>query len=126
MANSEVISIFEALYKTFPHIISTQVLEILSTFYGYPILDVSAINVDSLIKDILPIHYILNNQVLPLSKYGSNLKLAVVDPTNKICLNTISFKTGLNIDPVLIEESKLARFFIQNNDYFKTIKFRFI
>ena len=121
MVEQDGVSVFDALYKIVPDLTAHQVMSVLSSFYGYPMLDVSAIELDSIIKDILPISYILNNQVLPLSKYNNSLKLAITDPTNKACLEAISFKTGLIIEPILVEEEKLINLFMKNGNYFKTI-----
>ncbi len=121
LALDEDISIFDALYKLIPDLNSKRVINALSAFYGYSILDVTTLDFDNLIKDILPINFILDNQILPLIKSDNKLQLAVVDPTNKECLELVAFKTGLIVEPVLVEEHQLLALFAQNSRYFKTI-----
>src|SRR2546421_12959793 len=43
--------------------------------------------------------------VLPLSRVGATLTLAMVDPTNVFAMDDIKFMTGLNIEPVVVSEA---------------------
>jgi len=46
-------------------------------------------------------------QVLPLSRVGSSLTLAMVDPTNVFAMDDIKFMTGFNIEPVVASEAAI-------------------
>src|SRR5690606_22884365 len=59
----------------------------------------------SLVKDKL----IRQHLTLPLFKRGKRLFVAVADPTSLEALDEIKFHTGLNVDPILVEEDKLER-----------------
>ena len=50
----------------------------------------------------------LKFQVLPLSRVGSSLTLAMVDPTNVFAMDDIKFMTGFNIEPVVASETAIA------------------
>ncbi|OGT53106.1 MAG: hypothetical protein A3E84_02455 [Gammaproteobacteria bacterium RIFCSPHIGHO2_12_FULL_42_13] len=50
---------------------------------------------------------IRHHHAYPLQLVGSDLYLAIADPSNHAALETISFHTGWNIKPVLIPEDKL-------------------
>jgi len=49
-----------------------------------------------------------NHQVVPLTKRGNRIAVALADPTNLRALDEIRFQTGLAVDPVVVEASKLA------------------
>jgi type IV pilus assembly protein PilB len=46
-------------------------------------------------------------QILPLSRVGSSLTVAMVDPTNVFAMDDIKFMTGFNIEPVVASESAI-------------------
>ncbi len=46
-------------------------------------------------------------QILPLSRVGSSLTVAMVDPTNVFALDDIKFMTGFNIEPVVASEKSI-------------------
>ncbi|HKJ95276.1 MAG TPA: type IV-A pilus assembly ATPase PilB, partial [Gammaproteobacteria bacterium] len=46
---------------------------------------------------------------LPLYRRGKRLFVAVSDPTNLQALDEMKFHTGINTEPILVEEDKLAR-----------------
>ena len=46
-------------------------------------------------------------QVVPLSRVGSTLTIAMVDPTNVFAMDVIKFMTGLNVEPVVASETSI-------------------
>ena len=121
-AAHERVSIINAISKVKPEITVHKIMNILASFYGIPVLDIDAFNLDFMPVGLISMDVIINNRIVPLVKRGKLLKLAVVDPTNKELFDSISFKTGLKIDLILVEESQLERVINQNSsNYFKTI-----
>jgi type IV pilus assembly protein PilB len=45
--------------------------------------------------------------VLPLSRVGATLTLAMVDPTNVFAMDDVKFMTGLNVEPVVVAEASI-------------------
>lgn len=78
--------------------------------FGTPVFDLSCINPDAIPKGIVDAKLIQKHHVLPLFKRGNRLFLAVSDPTNLHALDEVKFNTGLNIDAILVEANKLAKF----------------
>ena len=76
--------------------------------FGDPILDLSAFQRDSLIRDLVDPKLITKHHVLPLFRRGSRLYVAVADPTNLPALEEIRFNTGLNVETIIVEEDKLT------------------
>ncbi|MFZ5698143.1 MAG: type IV-A pilus assembly ATPase PilB [Pseudomonadota bacterium] len=77
--------------------------------FGDPLLDLAAIDLTSLPRDIVGEALITKHQVLPLMKRGSRLFIAVADPTNLQALDDIRFNTGLNTEAIVVEADKLAQ-----------------
>ena len=76
--------------------------------FGYPQLDLSAVDFDTVPKNLVETKFLVNHRVLPLGKRGNRVFLAISDPTNQQALDEIKFATGLVIEPVVVEDGKLG------------------
>jgi len=76
--------------------------------FGVPIIDLSAFDLEAVPKDIVKERLIRQHNAMPLIKRGVRLFVAVSDPTNLQALDEIKFHTGVNTEPILVEEDKLA------------------
>ncbi len=76
--------------------------------FGVPIIDLAAFDLDSIPKDLVKERLIRQHNALPLIRRGVRLFVAVSDPTNLQALDEIKFHTGVNTEPILVEEDKLA------------------
>jgi type IV pilus assembly protein PilB len=76
--------------------------------FGVPIIDLAAFDLDSIPKDLVKERLIRQHNALPLIRRGVRLYVAVSDPTNLQALDEIKFHTGVNTEPILVEEDKLA------------------
>ena len=76
--------------------------------FGYPLLDLAAIDEGNIQKSAVDRKLIATHRVVPLHKRGNRLAIAIADPTNLRALDEIRFQTGLAVDPVIVEENKLA------------------
>ena len=79
-----------------------------STEFGLPLLDLAAFDTELLARDIVSSDLIEKHRVLPLFKRGNRLFIAQSDPSNITAIDEIKFNTGMNVEPVLVEENKLA------------------
>ncbi len=77
--------------------------------FGVPLFDLDAIDADLIPKDLVADKLIRAHHALPLVRRGVRLFVAVSDPTNLQGLDEIKFQTGVNTEPVLVEEDKLGR-----------------
>ncbi len=84
--------------------------------FGLPLVDIASIDLSGLADDIVSDKLVEKHHVMPLHKRGNRLFLAVSDPTNFSALEDVKFQTGLNTDPVLVEEDKLAKVITQYLD----------
>lgn len=76
--------------------------------FGYPLLDLAAFDDVLIQKNAIDQKLIAAHRVIPLHKRGNRLAIAIADPTNLRALDEIRFQTGMAVDPVVVEEGKLA------------------
>ena len=77
--------------------------------FGAPLLDLDAIQPDFDIIRLVSEKTLRKHRVLPLVKRGKRLFLAISDPTNLHALDEVKFATGLSVEAVVVEESKLEK-----------------
>jgi len=85
-----------------------EVTSILSRQYGVPSINLAYFEVDPTVTKLIPMDTAMKYQVLPLSRVGSSLTLAMVDPTNVFAMDDIKFMTGFNIEPVVASETAIV------------------
>jgi len=84
------------------------IAELASEQFGVALLDLAALDRESLPRDLVSEKLAKQHRVLPLSKRGTKLYIAVSDPANHQSIADIQFSTGLSIEPVLVEDDKLG------------------
>ncbi|HUU13860.1 MAG TPA: type IV-A pilus assembly ATPase PilB [Terriglobia bacterium] len=84
-----------------------EVTAVLSRQYGVPSINLAYFEVDPNVIKLIPMETALKYQILPLSRVGSSLTVAMVDPTNVFAMDDIKFMTGFNIEPVVASESAI-------------------
>jgi type IV pilus assembly protein PilB len=77
--------------------------------FGHPLLDLAAVDIEQLPKDIIDKKLVGSLRALALRKRGNRLAIAVSDPTNFPAIDQIKFQTQLAIDVVVVEHDKLMR-----------------
>ena len=73
-----------------------------------PSINLAYFEVDPGVIKLIPVETARKYQILPLSRVGSSLTVAMVDPTNVFALDDIKFMTGFNIEPVVASESSIS------------------
>jgi len=58
--------------------------------------------IDPAVVKLIPYETAKRYQILPLSRVGASLTIAMVDPTNVFAMDDIKFMTGFNIEPVVL------------------------
>jgi len=85
-----------------------EVTNFLSRQYGVPAINLQYFEIDPSVVKLIPVETAKRYQVLPLSRVGASLTIAMVDPTNVFAMDDIKFMTGFNIEPVVASEPALA------------------
>jgi type IV pilus assembly protein PilB len=86
-----------------------QLAHALSSALAVPLLDLDAVDVQRLPKNIIDAKLIGQYHVLPLNKRGSRLFLACADPTDQEASERIKFATQLSPEWVVVEHDKLSK-----------------
>src|SRR6266852_482443 len=83
------------------------VTNFLSRQYGVPAINLSYFEIDPSVVKLIPFETAKRYQILPLSRVGASLTIAMVDPTNVFAMDDIKFMTGFNIEPGVAPESSI-------------------
>lgn len=86
---------------------SRAIAELSAEQFGLAFLDLSAVDKESLPKEIVSEKLMQQHHFLPLAKRGNKLFIGISDPTNQQAINDIQFSTGLTAEPILVEDDKL-------------------
>jgi type IV pilus assembly protein PilB len=83
------------------------ITSLLSRQYGVPSINLDHFEVDPAIIRIIPADTARKYQILPLSRSGATLTIAMADPTNVFAMDDIKFMTGYNVEPVVASETAI-------------------
>jgi len=78
--------------------------------FGTPLLDLTALDPESIPKNMIDEKLVRANHAIPIFHRGNRLFVAVSDPTNRKGLEEIGFQTGVATEEILVEENKLTAF----------------
>ena len=81
---------------------------VLSRQYGVPSINLKYYEIDPNVIKLIPQDTATRYQVIPLSRVGSVLTIAMTDPTNVFAMDDIKFMTGFNVEPVVASESAIG------------------
>jgi type IV pilus assembly protein PilB len=76
--------------------------------FGYPLLDLNAVDVENLPLTLIDNKIVANHRVLALGKRGNRIFVAMSDPSNEQVLQEVKFATGMTMEPVVVEDDKLS------------------
>jgi len=85
-----------------------EITALLSRQYGVPSIDLGRFEIDAAVVKLIPAETAQKYQVVPLSRAGATLTLAMTDPTNVFAMDDIKFMTGYNVEPVVASEQAVA------------------
>jgi type IV pilus assembly protein PilB len=90
------------------YITDDDITGVLSRQYGVPSINLRFYEIDPIIIKLIPQDTAQRYQVIPLSRVGSVLTIAMTDPTNVFAMDDIKFMTGFNVEPVVASESAIG------------------
>ncbi|HEV8385704.1 MAG TPA: type IV-A pilus assembly ATPase PilB [Candidatus Acidoferrales bacterium] len=85
-----------------------EVTAVLSRQYGVPSINLKFYEVDPTVTKLIPQETAVRYQIVPLSRVGSTLTIAMTDPTNVFAMDDIKFMTGFTVEPVVASESAIT------------------
>jgi len=75
--------------------------------FGYPLLDLSTFSVEMLPPNAIDTKLMQTLRVVPLSKRGNKMSVALSDPTNSQALDQIKFQSEASVEPVIVAHDAL-------------------
>jgi type IV pilus assembly protein PilB len=81
-----------------------EITALLSKQYGVPSINLSQFEIDPAVIKLIPAETATKYQIVPLSRAGATLTIAMTDPTNVFAMDDIKFMTGYNVEPVVASE----------------------
>jgi type IV pilus assembly protein PilB len=85
-----------------------EITGVLSRQYGVPSINLKYYEVDASVIKLIPQDTAVRYQIVPLSRVGSTLTIAMTDPTNVFAMDDIKFMTGFNVEPVVASEAAIT------------------
>lgn len=79
-----------------------------SSTFGVPVLDLQLVDVELLPTTLIDTKLIASKRVIPLHKRGNRLFVGTSDPTDEESFSALKFATGSTVEPIVVEEDKLA------------------
>jgi type IV pilus assembly protein PilB len=81
-----------------------EITALLSKQYGVPSINLTQFEIDTAVIKLIPAETATKYQIIPLSRAGATLTIAMTDPTNVFAMDDIKFMTGYNVEPVVASE----------------------
>jgi type IV pilus assembly protein PilB len=85
-----------------------EITAFLSKQYGVPSINLTQFEIDASIIKLIPSETAHKYQIVPLSRAGATLTIAMTDPTNVFAMDDIKFMTGYNVEPVVASETAVS------------------
>jgi type IV pilus assembly protein PilB len=82
-----------------------EITALLSKQYGVPSINLAQFEIDPAVLKLIPSETAQKYQIVPLSRAGATLTIAMTDPTNVFAMDDIKFMTGYNVEPVVASET---------------------
>src|SRR5881628_86875 len=81
-----------------------EITRVLSQQYGVPAINLAKIEIDDAVVKLIPSEVAQKYLIMPVSRTGATLTIAMMDPTNVFAMDDIKFMTGYNVEPVVASE----------------------
>jgi type IV pilus assembly protein PilB len=85
-----------------------EITSLLSKQYGVPSINLTQFEIDASVIKLIPADTAQKYQIVPLSRSGATLTIAITDPTNVFAMDDIKFMTGYNVEPVVASETAVT------------------
>ncbi len=85
-----------------------EITALLSKQYGVPSISLGQFEIDPAVIKLVPAETARKYQIVPLSRSGATLTIAMTDPTNVFAMDDVKFMTGYNVEPVVASETGVS------------------
>jgi type IV pilus assembly protein PilB len=84
-----------------------EIVALLSKQYGVPSINLAQFTIDPAVVKLVPAESAQKYQLIPLSRSGQTITVAMTDPTNVFAMDDIKFRTGYTVEPVVASETAI-------------------
>ncbi|MEM9555600.1 MAG: type IV-A pilus assembly ATPase PilB [Acidobacteriota bacterium] len=84
-----------------------ELVEFLSKQFRVSAINLSQVEIDESVVKLIPADVARKYTIMPVSKTGAKVTIAMLDPTNVFAMDDIKFMTGYNVEPVIASESAI-------------------
>ena len=85
-----------------------EIASLLSRQYGVPSINLSQFDIDAGVIKLVPAATAQKYEIVPVSRVGATLTIAMSDPTNVFAVDDIKFMTGYNVEPVVAAQTAIV------------------
>src|SRR5439155_13030007 len=89
------------------HIADGEITYFLSAQYRVPAINLDEYEIDQEVLKLVSKDVCDKHKIIPVSRAGSSLIMAMADPTNLHAIDDIKFLTGFNVEPVVASETAI-------------------
>ncbi|MEZ4335962.1 MAG: type IV-A pilus assembly ATPase PilB [Sandaracinaceae bacterium] len=86
-----------------------EITDFLSQQYRVQSIDLSEFEIDEEVLKLVNQDVCLRHKIIPVSRAGSTLIVAMADPSNLHAIDDIKFLTGFNVEPVVASENAIVQ-----------------
>ena len=85
-----------------------EIASLLSRQYGVPSINLSQFDIDADVIKVVPAATAQKYEIVPVSRVGATLTIAMSDPTNVFAVDDIKFMTGYHVEPVVASQTAIV------------------
>jgi len=100
---------FQATLAKLGYISDAEITNFLSAQYRLPAVNLEEYEIDREVLKLVAKDVCERHKIIPLSRSGAQLMIAMSDPTNLNAIDDIKFLTGLNVDPGGLRSPPIVR-----------------
>ena len=91
------------------YVSDNDVAEFIATQYNVTSIDLDKYEIESSIIEFIPKEVAERHKIIPVSRAGTSLVVAMIDPTNLHAIDDVKFLTGYNVEPVVAAEASIEK-----------------
>jgi len=87
----------------------SDLISALSEGLGFPLIDLKRFKIDYEVTKLIPIDVAYRYQIIPVSKIGDTITMAMADPLNVFAIDHVANLTGYKINPILASSQDILQ-----------------
>ncbi|MBN1296285.1 type IV-A pilus assembly ATPase PilB [bacterium] len=83
------------------------ITEVLSNQFGVPSVNLNSFDIEESVLKLIPAEVARKYMLIPISRTGASLTIAMADPSNVFAQDDLKFMTGYHVEPVVASEMSI-------------------